>query len=127
MNLISKHYSVKSPILKFIPCKKYSSNNLFLPSFCISIIFIDLSLQPITKLLLRMVPAFPFSSYIEAFHILYLFFLYSNHAPGFGFKPLIFPIIFFALSSQFIFPSLFLIFFAYVAFLWSCSINLSFF
>jgi len=100
--LINKHYLSSSPGLKPIPIKKFFKSNLFLPSFWISTISKDLSLQPIVKLLSRIVPGKPVFKAILACHILYLTFLYINHAPGFGLSPLIFANIILALSFQFI-------------------------
>jgi len=74
--LIVKHYETKSPILKLTPNKKSFNNNLFFPSFCISLIFIDWSLHAIVKLLSKIDPGVPFLSDIDACHILYLTFEY---------------------------------------------------
>ena len=77
-------------------------------------IFIEFSPQPISKLSDKTYPDFPLKIDFSAFSILYLSPLNSNQPPGLGYRPLIFPIIFKLLSSQFIFPYAFLIFFAYV-------------
>ena len=73
-----------------MPFKNSSEDNLFLPSFCISKIFKDLSLQPIVKFLSNISPGLPVFLLISAFQILKREFLNLNQAPGFGFKLLIF-------------------------------------
>ena len=73
------------------------------------------SLSDITSPILPL----PFPS--SAFKILYLSPLKLKKAPGVGYRPFTFPIIFEAPSLQEIWHSNLSIFFAYVAFEWSCS------
>ena len=73
---------------------------------------LEFSPQPISKFSLKILPGFPLASDSSAFKILYLSLLYKNQAPGIGYNPFIFPIIFLALSFHEILPSDFSIFFA---------------
>ena len=80
---------MNSPLLICVPFKNSSIDNLFFPSFWISKIFKDLSLQPIIKFLFIISPGLPICSLISAFQILNRELLNLNQAPGFGFKLLI--------------------------------------